>query len=106
MEDSAAEGGGQRVVKLGFMMISLDVRRSCSAACQLKVEARYDWTERPLRIIQVTRLDGHAAVLAEAVEALRMTNMYTATVCMDRSVLSVTKAVLNYAGSSELQYGV
>lgn len=58
-------------------------------------------TEYPLLVIQVIHRDGQAAEQAEAIKVLRRTNISTAIVRRDRSLLFVTKALLIYTGAFE-----
>lgn len=92
-------------MKEGFKIVVLHRPRHCSAVRQLKTEAGQEWTERPLRVTQVIRLDGQDAGELGAVKLLRMKNTSTATVHICRSFQSVMKTVLNYVGKFELQYG-
>lgn len=72
----------------------------------LKTEDGQGWAEHPLRIIQVIHWDGQANGKARRITFSQMMNTSTAIVRMDGSFLSVMKAVLNYTGVFELQYGV
>lgn len=59
-----------------------------------------------MRVAQVIFRAGQAIVQAEVINLSRITNTFTAIVCMDLSFLYVMKTVLNYVQAFKLQYNV
>lgn len=77
-----------------------------SAIRQLKAEDGHEWPEGLLCVTRVIHRDVHNFGRADAGELSRTTNMSTAIVRMDRSILSVMKVVLNFTEASKLQHAV
>lgn len=86
--------------------ILLDECRHCRAVRQLMMERGQEWTARLLRVIQIIHRDCQVVQPAETTRLSRLTNTRMAIVRMNRSFLTVTKAVLNYAEAYKLKYGV
>lgn len=109
--NSAMEGtdplkGDQKVVKQVFKMLLLDYRHCYSTVRQLKAKVKHKWIERSLCVIQVICWDSRAVEWDEEIKSLPMTTTSTAILRMERSFMSVMKAVLNYARAFDLQWVV
>lgn len=72
----------------------------------MKVQPGHERTERPLCVTHVICRNNQAVRKAEVIKFSWMTNTSTAIVQMDRSFLSLMKAVLTFVGKFELQYVV
>lgn len=106
IDDALAVQGGRNVVREVFRMIYLYVRPRCNSARQLIVDGGHESTECRLCVTQVICLENGAIAQAEAIQLSGMTDISRETACTGRSFPSVVKAVQNYAGAFELQYGV
>lgn len=105
-EDARTQKGHEKVVWERFELTLLDVHHRCNAVGMLNVEDGHEWAKRPMHITQAILRDYQAIIQAEGIALPRMKNASTEIVRMDHFILSVAKAILIYAGSFKLQYGV
>lgn len=104
-EDASVSEKDQKVAMYNSKMTLLDACHQCVDVRYFKEEGGYAWCDVRPRLIAVVRCDGQLIGKVKTIERSRMFNYTTTIAHTDRSFLSVMEAVLNLAGTLQLQFG-
>lgn len=98
--------GGGKVAKSGRFMLIKDGLHRGRAIEMLKEQGSFPWTKEWFRVLHLMHRSCLSIQHAEEITLCKVANTSTSIVPRDKWLLDTMKELLNYAGASQLEYGL